>query len=133
MPLIIVAGRPCVGKSRFSEQLRDFLQTQSSWPVVLVNEESLRLSKKDGYSNSNKEKDIRGALKSAAEHSLSPNTFVILDSLNYIKGYRYELYCQARTMRSTHCVVWVGCDEDTAIARNEERRTQGLDCYDAHM
>lgn len=133
MPLIIVAGRPCVGKTTFAENLKEYIIAQGHPNVTLVNEESLRINKADGYSNSNKEKDIRGALKSAVDHALAPNAFVILDSLNYIKGFRYELYCQARTNRSTHCVVWVACDQETAVQRNTKRKEEGKDGYDDTM
>jgi len=34
--------------------------------------------------------------------------------MNYIKGFRYELYCLARTIKSTHCCIWLCCDEATS-------------------
>jgi len=51
------------------------------------------------------EKNLRAALKAAVERQLSKETIVILDSINYIKGYRYELYCIARALRTPNCVV----------------------------
>lgn len=30
------------------------------------------------------------------ERSLSPSTVTIVDSANYIKGFRYQMYCAAR-------------------------------------
>ena len=39
---------------------------------------------------------------------------VILDSLNYIKGYRYELYCLARNAQTN--IVTVFCDTEPEIA-----------------
>lgn len=30
---------------------------------------------------------------------------VIVDSLNYIKGFRYELYCISKHVKSTHCIL----------------------------
>lgn len=40
-------------------------------------------------------------------------TLVILDSLNYIKGYRYELYCISKAAGERHGVIWImGSDED---------------------
>jgi protein KTI12 len=39
---------------------------------------------------------------------------VIIDSLNYIKGYRYELFSLARAAKTTLCLVW--CDTDPEIA-----------------
>ena len=87
--------------------------------VFIVNEENTRMmvtsaalgnsnqTKKDCYKDSNAEKMTRSALKSAFERALSSSSIsssgsqgnnssskplVILDSLNYIKGYRYELH-----------------------------------------
>jgi protein KTI12 len=44
-------------------------------------------------------------MKAGVERFLSKDVVVILDSMNYIKGYRYELYCIARAMRTPNCVV----------------------------
>ena len=100
--------------------LADYLKEKTSQPVVLINEESLSVSKSSGYCNEASEKKLRGtcfiyiyfkplkkyneitfilyfyfegSLRSAVDHALNPQTYVILDSLNYIKGYRYEIYC----------------------------------------
>lgn len=43
--------------------------------------------------------------------------------LNYIKGYRYELYCIVRAAGTTHCCVWVDAPQSIARKRNEERAT----------
>ncbi len=47
----------------------------------------------------------RAALKSAAERCTTRGTIVILDSMNYIKGYRYELFCVSRAHSSSRCTV----------------------------
>ncbi len=47
----------------------------------------------------------RAFLKSNVEKALNDKTIVIFDSLNYIKGYRYELFCLVRSCKSTHCIV----------------------------
>lgn len=78
------------------------------------------------------EKNTRGSLKSEVEHSLNTSTFVILDSMNYIKGYRYELFCIARAQKVPHCVVWVQCDNDSARARNLSREDRYDDAMYAH-
>jgi len=133
MPLIIVSGRPCTGKTTFANKLVEFLSSKGHDKIVLVNEESLKLSKKDGYHSSAREKDVRGALKSEVDHNLTTDKIVIVDSLNYIKGYRYELYCSARTVRTPHCAVWVGCDETMSTSLNNQRITNGEDAYDPSM
>ena len=55
--------------------------------------------------DSRQEKDTRGTLKSEVDRWLTKDNLVVLDSLNYIKGFRYELYCISRALSSPHCVV----------------------------
>ena len=38
---------------------------------------------------------------------------VILDSLNYIKGFRYELYCISKHVKTTQCIVQCDTSLDT--------------------
>ena len=57
------------------------------------------------YIDAAAEKITRGGLKSRVDHALNAKTLVILDSLNYIKGFRYELYCSCRAEGTQHCVV----------------------------
>ena len=61
-----------------------------------------------------KEKILRSAFKSEVEKGLDAETIVIADSLNYIKGYRYELYCLARGMTTTLCNVFCNTDKEVA-------------------
>jgi protein KTI12 len=53
-------------------------------------------------------------LKSNVEKFVDAKRVVILDWMNYIKGYRYELYCLARNSMSTLCLVWCDTDRETA-------------------
>jgi len=41
--------------------------------------------------------------------------------LNYVKGYRYQLYCTARAMTTPHCVVYCGVPVDMARQWNATR------------
>jgi protein KTI12 len=52
---------------------------------------------------------------------LSSKDVVILDGANYIKGWRYQLYCEAKAVRTTHAVVHVGTPVSRARAINEDR------------
>jgi protein KTI12 len=67
------------------------------------------------YIDDKSEKNTRAALKSAVERLISKDTTVILDSLNYIKGYRYELFCLARAATTPHCVIY--CDVPLEICK----------------
>jgi tRNA uridine 5-carbamoylmethylation protein Kti12 len=57
--------------------------------------------------DSTSEKELRGSLKSEVQKLVSKETLIILDSLNYIKGYRYELYCVSKLCQTPQCVVCV--------------------------
>ncbi len=63
----------------------------------------------------------RGELKSAVERLLSKNDVVICDSLNYIKGFRYELFCRARTIGTPSCVVYCNTSVEQCRANNAAR------------
>eukprot|EP01103_Thecamoeba_quadrilineata_P020546 TRINITY_DN8882_c0_g1_i1.p1 TRINITY_DN8882_c0_g1~~TRINITY_DN8882_c0_g1_i1.p1 ORF type:complete len:274 (+),score=50.16 TRINITY_DN8882_c0_g1_i1:103-924(+) len=104
MPLVIICGVPSSGKTTVAQQLQAYFKEQQK-EVVLVNEESLLINKNEGYQDSKAEKNTRGGLKSTVERNTSRETIVILDSLNYIKGFRYELFCIARALATPHCVV----------------------------
>jgi protein KTI12 len=60
------------------------------------------------YETTITEKISRGAIKSLVERLLTPDTIVIVDSLNTIKGFRYELHCQARALKTHQCTIF--CD-----------------------
>lgn len=55
------------------------------------------------------------------ERLLSHDCHVILDSLNYIKGYRYELYCLSKLLKTTQCLVYCDTPPDTALKWNSQR------------
>jgi len=70
---------------------------------------------KDGHV----EKKTRAIFMAAVEKAISKQTVVILDFLNTIKGFRYELYCRARSASTQHCVVFCDVTPETARAWNE--------------
>ncbi|EEB06001.1 elongator complex associated protein Kti2 [Schizosaccharomyces japonicus yFS275] len=126
MPLIIVSGFPSSGKTLRSKQLAEEFQKRieknldgtGSYKVIHIDDESLGIEK-ETYRDSRKEKTARAALYSAVERSLSKETFVICDSLNYIKGYRYQLFCEAKSMYTPHCVMHVAVPTDLAKTWND--------------
>ena len=72
-------------------------------------------------SDSIKEKTLRSDLKSQVLRDLSKDTVVILDGLNYIKGYRYELYCASKSVKTTQVTVHCDISPPTAWLWNESR------------
>ncbi|KAK3814002.1 MAG: chromatin associated protein KTI12, partial [Benniella sp.] len=133
MPLVILSGLPSSGKTRRAQELKTFFearlasqsQDESSsrskdYRIHIVNDESLGLDKQQCYNTAPNEKKARGALMSAVERLLSKDDIVIVDSLNYIKGFRYQLYCLARAISTPHCVVFCACNPDVAREWNKE-------------
>ncbi|RUS22608.1 hypothetical protein BC937DRAFT_88245 [Endogone sp. FLAS-F59071] len=132
MPLIVLTGYPSCGKTTRAVQIRDFLasrlksEQEKKLQIHMVNNESLNLSR-DAYRDAREEKKSRGTLMSAVERFLTKDDIVIVDAMNYIKGFRYQLYCLARAIGTPHCVVHCGISVN--IAR--EWNTSRADGYDA--
>lgn len=103
MPLIIIVGCPSSGKSTRSTELKEFFETQKEKTVHIISEndiiKSSGIPKNDVYESSQKEKMIRADLKSNSLRKLNKNDLVIIDGGNYIKGYRYEIYCASKSAR----------------------------------
>ncbi|CAL8105151.1 unnamed protein product [Calicophoron daubneyi] len=127
MPLLIVCGYPCSGKSSVVKHIVLNLQLRFPQFVVKVVPEPVPPSgqdfgddvRKDIYADSKKERELRGQHKSEVERTLTlpiedtknqgnRALVVLMDAGNYIKGYRYELYCLAKSLKHQHCVIY--CD-----------------------
>ena len=128
MPLIIICGYPCVGKSHFTERLVEYLRKEHSYCETAVVTGSFSYA-----SSSSIEKEERGQLRSAVSQKLNGVDFLIVDAMNYIKGFRYELYCIARSVRTAHCVVWVDCEEKLPVSWNNARLLESASGYDTKV
>lgn len=115
LQLIIVSGYPSSGKTYRSNQLVDFFTSKvntatdpriNRLSVVRINDQILGLSR-DVYREARSEKDARAAEYSAVKRALGRDTIVVADGLNYIKGFRYQLYCEAKAVQTPSCVVSV--------------------------
>jgi len=137
MPCIILTGHPSVGKTTLANHIKEQAlkhPSQRIQSVIIVNESTAcpGLTQAKCYLNSHNEKKTRAALKACFDHATqqqqqkAKSTLVILDSLNYIKGYRYELHCISKAAGEQHCVIWVMNDPETAKCWNRERNRQAL-------
>ncbi|KAJ2783029.1 kti12, chromatin associated [Coemansia javaensis] len=142
MPLVIITGLPSSGKTTRALELKRLLEARiearieaeaeaeaaagQPLSVQIVGDDSLGVGHA-AYAAAQAEKDARGALLSAVSRAVSRQTIVIADAPNYIKGLRYQLYCAAREVGTTHCVVH--CAIPTAEARriNAQRGAAGYD------
>lgn len=115
-----MCGHPLSGKTVRTQQLVKYLTEEAKVPVKLVSLETLGIGRNGMYRDVQSEKRGHSALLSAAEKDLSKETVVILDWLNHIKGFRYELYCKARTASTSHCVVY--CESTPEQVREANAR-----------
>ncbi|CRK90062.1 CLUMA_CG003781, isoform A [Clunio marinus] len=139
MPLIIMVGCPSSGKSSRSQELKEFFETSKGKVVHIVSENEIiknsEISKNEVYENSSKEKMIRADLKSNSLRKLNKNDLVIIDGGNYIKGYRYEIYCASKSARSTQCTIHCAVTREKSWEFNENRKDKNevyvRDIFDA--
>ena len=57
------------------------------------------------YPDSRSDKPARGALLTAVQRNMNRDTILIVDAPNYIKGFRYQMYCAAREAKLRVCTV----------------------------
>ncbi|CAN1823589.1 Protein KTI12 homolog [Linum perenne] len=109
MALVVICGQPCSGKSTAATSLAEALkESDTKFSVRIIDEASFHLDRNQNYVNMPAEKNLRGVLRSEVDRSVSKDSIIIVDSLNSIKGYRYELWCLARAKGIRYCVVF--CD-----------------------
>ncbi|XP_029010495.1 protein KTI12 homolog [Betta splendens] len=134
MPLVVMCGYPCSGKTRRAEELKAHLEQNPGRRVHVVGDAALDVHRNTVYADSQKEKDVRAALKAEVERKVNKDDIVILDSLNYIKGYRYELFCLTKHAQTPHCLVYCLTSDEQSSSWNAcrpaaEQYTQ--DIFDA--
>lgn len=129
MALITISGYPCSGKSRraaqlkthFEKLLEDASYTGPKLKVTVLSDDSLNIDR-SAYDSSRSEKPARGALFTAMQREMGQDTILIVDSLNYIKGFRYQMYCAGRELKLRMCTVYVVAPPETCKNWNEERQ-----------
>lgn len=141
--LIIICGYPTSGKTYRARQLISYFESRISTPestqkpkfrIHHLTDPSLSISRSvynldpssvpaHARSANSLEKDARATVFGAVKRLLSPNDIVVLDAAagNYIKGWRYQLWCEAKAIRTTCCIVHVGASKDQARKANEVR------------
>ncbi|KAI9662074.1 MAG: hypothetical protein M1829_006213 [Trizodia sp. TS-e1964] len=127
MPLILLTGYPTSGKSSLAQRLSSALLAlapNASIHILSSHPQHPRTI----YASSTPEKAARAAQYATIQRLLTPSTVLISDDLNYIKGFRYQLYCEARAQRTPSCVVHVG----TSVAQSRANN-QSCGAYDAEV
>lgn len=88
--------------------------------VILHSDDSLGI-RREMYRESATEKAARAAQMSAVKRDISKNNIVILDSMSYNKGFRYQLFCEAKSAATSNCLVQVICPTAVCFELNAAR------------
>ncbi|KAH9994026.1 chromatin associated protein KTI12 [Russula vinacea] len=128
MALITFSGYPSSGKTRRAIQLKEHLDRRLADPscndlrqkVAILSDDLLNVDR-SSYKDSRSEKLARATLFAAVQRQISPDTILIVDALNYIKGFRYQLYCAAREFKLRVCTVYVVATPELCKRWNIER------------
>ncbi|XP_022072165.2 protein KTI12 homolog [Acanthochromis polyacanthus] len=131
MPLIVMCGYPCSGKTTRAEELKGYFEESSQRKVHIVGDKGLDVEKNSVYADSQKEKNVRASLKAEVERKVTKDDIVILDSLNYIKGYRYELFCLIKHTQTPHCLVYCLTSDEQSSLWNASR--EAAEQYDQEI
>ena len=139
MALVLLTGFPASGKTTVSNKLRDLLQAAGQTVHIIRDGEdgigpapsvpSAAPRRADLYQDSTVEKRTRARLRAATERHLTGDAVVLVDSLNYIKGFRYELFCVAKTTGTRYAVVFCQQDASECLRRDAHRAQAGEDAY----
>ncbi|KAI5951108.1 KTI12 [Candida jiufengensis] len=133
MPLIIISGYPSSGKTKWAKLLANELEKKITKAgessdsqlghnyKVIYHSDDLFGIKHDTYEDSNKEKLARGSQISAVKRDISKTNIVILDSMAYIKGFRYQLYCESKGTATPHCIVHVIAPINQCLEWNDQK------------
>eukprot|EP00064_Thunnus_orientalis_P008145 superscaffoldBa00000952_g8168 len=109
------------GKTRRAEELKGYFEQNTDRKVHIVGDGALGVEKNSVYADSQKEKNTRAALKAEVERKVNKDDIVIFDSLNYIKGYRYELFCLIKHAQTPHCLVYCLTSDEVSSTWNTNR------------
>uniref|UniRef100_A0A5K3EII9 Protein KTI12 homolog n=1 Tax=Mesocestoides corti TaxID=53468 RepID=A0A5K3EII9_MESCO len=137
MPLILFCGYPCSGKSLVAAKLAEALSARRpDCQVEVVSEEAIARANSPSpadqgdpraqiFSDARLEKQLRSQIKSQADRILASKkgnsaVCVLVDANNYIKGYRYELHCVAKSTRHQQAIVYCTTPEMTCRANNSQ-------------
>ncbi|KAE9554831.1 hypothetical protein FO519_001946 [Halicephalobus sp. NKZ332] len=123
MPMVVITGLPSSGKSTIARRIADSIKEKhpETEVCVVTDEDFSETPIRSLYGNVLMEKQWRAKQKRTISQSLQKD-IVISDNMNYIKGYRYELYCLSKNSHKRSIVVFVAADVDTCKFLNSEKQ-----------
>uniref|UniRef100_A0A1I7ZMB1 Protein KTI12 homolog n=1 Tax=Steinernema glaseri TaxID=37863 RepID=A0A1I7ZMB1_9BILA len=122
MPFLLVTGGPASGKTTIVERIVEHFKANGyKGKITIVKDSDFLHFSRSNYNDSHKEREHRNFLRSTVQKELTKDSLVICDSLNYIKGFRYELFCIGKLVQTTYAVVHCDAAEATCSWLNEQK------------
>lgn len=119
-----MVGLPSSGKTTRACQIKKYF-TEQHREVILISDNEIisqmNIDKNVLFLEMKKEKELRSKLHSDVLKCLTKENVVILDSGNFIKGFRYELYCSSKSLSTPKCLVVCDISPVKAWELNENR------------
>jgi len=123
MPLLVVCGVPRAGKTTRTNEVARFLQSAGKELTIVSLEAVGIVDVNEAHRSLEAEKQTRAALRADIDRRLSARHIVICDYINDIKGWRYELFCVARALRTPCCILF--CDPSPLSAPADDDEDDG--------
>lgn len=117
MALVLLSGTPGSGKTTLAEHLKKVF-TDAGYECEIVSEPSVE---QGTFDSSRRETIGRSDYKSAIASATKPDRIVIADGMNFIKGYRYELWCIARETGVGFVCAYCQVEPEVAFERSKLR------------
>lgn len=117
MSLVVLSGIPGSGKTYLANKLKQIIEAAGR-ECIIVPEPSVESG---AFSSSRNETTARSDFKGAVQRDLIGTRVVIADGMNFIKGFRYELFCMARESSLGFCCVFCDVPDDVAFERSKAR------------
>uniref|UniRef100_A0A1I7WMV2 Protein KTI12 homolog n=1 Tax=Heterorhabditis bacteriophora TaxID=37862 RepID=A0A1I7WMV2_HETBA len=122
MPFLLVTGHPSSGKSTVVQRIVEYFENKGK-EVVVIKDDDYKLFHRSDYNDSIKEKEQRSFIRSSVQKHLNKDTVVVCDALNYIKGYRYELFLIGKLCKTTYAVLQCNADESVCKWLNLQKNS----------
>ncbi|KAF0988447.1 hypothetical protein HZS_5953 [Henneguya salminicola] len=121
MPVVVICGYPCSGKSTLAKKLEFYYTSIKSKRVVIISDNDSTITRDEFYNNSSLEITSRNTIKNMAIQSFSVYDIIIIDTMAYIKSFRYEIYCACKAQRQKHLILHVSTDIEKCIVMNSNK------------
>lgn len=128
MVVLIICGLPCSGKSTISYRISEHYKNEFQKSVKIISEnDDLNLEREELFNNSRLEMTVRSSLKNSVSQLINSYEILILDSMSYIKSFRYEIFCLCKAQKRPLVLIYCDVDLETAISWNEKRKSESCE------